>query len=82
VGNILDLIEQHKLHPVTCLTSLTTSEKKSLIARKIMLCKDLYEKKNDMKQLGMSEAKIFKTYSEMGTIFDELDGVKKAVAEV
>lgn len=75
-GNILDLIEKYKLHPVTCLTSLTTSDKKFLIGRKIMLCKDLYENKKSMKELGMSEVKIFKAFSEIGTIFEELDGVK------
>ncbi|MEI6553006.1 MAG: ATP cone domain-containing protein [bacterium] len=78
-GNILDLIEQHKLHPITCLTSLTSSDKKSLIARKIMLCKELYENKTSMKELGMSEAKIFKTYEEIGNVFKELDVVKKAL---
>ncbi len=80
--NILDLIERYKLHPVTCLTSLTSSDKKSLIGRKIMLCKDLYERKDDMKQLGISPAKIFKAYSEIGTIFEELEGVKRAVEGV
>lgn len=76
-GNILDLIEMHKLHPVTCLTSLTSSDKKSLIARKIILCKELYENKKTMKELGMTEAKIFKAYSEIGLIFEELDRVNE-----
>ena len=67
---------------MTCLTSLTSSDKKSLIGRKIMLCKDLYERKDDMKQLGISPAKIFKAYSEIGTIFEELEGVKRAVEGV
>ena len=80
--NILDLIERYKLHPVTCLTSLTSADKKALIGRKIMLCKDLYERKDDMKQLGISPAKIFKAYSEIGTIFEELEGVKRAVEGV
>lgn len=78
-GNILDLIEQKKLHPITCLTSLTAADKKSLIGRKILLCKELYDNKKSMKELGMSEVKIFKAYSEIGSIFDELDSVKKAL---
>ncbi len=78
-GNLLDLIEKNKLHPVTCLTSLTALDKKSLIGRKILLCKELYDSKKSMKELGMSEAKIFKTYSEIGTIFGELDGVEVAL---
>ena len=78
-GNILDLIEEKKLHPVTCLTSLTASDKKFLIGRKLLLCKDLYDNKTSMKELGMSEAKIFKAYAEISSIFNELDGVKAAL---
>ena len=81
-GNILDLIERYKLHPVTCLTSLASSDKKFLIGRKIMLCKDLYNNKKAMQELGMTETKIFKAYDEIGTIFEELDGVKVALEEV
>jgi len=77
--NLLDLIEEYKLHPVTCLTSLTTSDKKFLIGRKIILCSDLYNNKKAMKELGMSEAKIFKAYSEMGAVFEELDRAKEAL---
>jgi len=80
-GNILNLIEQYKLHPVTCLTSLTSADKKSLIGRKIMLCKNLFEDKKSMKELGMTEAKIFKAYAEIETIFNELDGVKAALKD-
>ena len=78
--NLLDLIERYKLHPVTCLSSLTNADKKSLIGRKIILCRDLYNNKKAMKELGMNEAKIFKTYSEIGSIFEELDKVKEARA--
>ena len=78
-GNLLDLIEKYKLHPVTCLTSLSATDKKFLIGRKIILCKDLYENKKAMKELGMNEAKIFKAYSEIGSIFEELDRVKEAL---
>ena len=74
--NLLDLIEKFKLHPVTCLSSLAASDKKFLIGRKIILCKSLYDNKKAMKELGMSDAKIFKAYSEISSIFDELDRVK------
>ena len=78
-GNLLDLIEEYKLHPVTSLTSLTASDKKFLIGRKIILAKDLYENKKAMQELGMTEAKIFKAYSEIGGIFEELDRAKEAL---
>ena len=75
-GNILDLIESYKLHPVTCLSSLSTTDKKMLIARKIMLCRDLYNNKRAMKELRMSEAKIYKAFEEISSLFSELDKTK------
>ncbi len=70
-NDLLEIIEKYKLHPVTCLTSLSTAEKKLLIDRKIILCKELYESKGIMKELGMSESKIFKVYSEISMVFGQ-----------
>lgn len=71
-NDLLEIIEKYKLHPVTCLTSLNTAEKKMLIDRKIILCKELYENKEAMKELGMSESKIFKVYSEISSVFGQV----------
>ncbi len=42
-GNLHDLILKTKLHPITCLTSLSGREKKALLEQKIVLCKTLSE---------------------------------------
>lgn len=67
-GNLLDMIEETKLHPVTCLTSLTPSDKKELLARDIVLCKTIYEKRSVLKEIGYSDEKIFKVMEEIGQI--------------
>jgi hypothetical protein len=36
-----ELIEKARVHPLTCLTSLTDGEKRSLLERNIVLCKDV-----------------------------------------
>lgn len=69
-GNLLDMIEETKLHPVTCLTSLTTREKQDLIAKDIVLCKTIYEKRQILKDLGYSDEKIFKVMEEIGQIIN------------
>jgi hypothetical protein len=69
-GNLLDMIEETKLHPVTCLTTLTPSEKRELLARDIVLCKTIYEKRQLLKELGYSDEKIFKVMEEIGMIIN------------
>jgi len=43
-GSLQDMIEDEVLHPVTCLVSLTSAEKKALLKERVVLCSDL--KKN------------------------------------
>lgn len=40
-GNLQDMIEDEGLHPITCLTSLSGSEKRALISEKIVLCSEI-----------------------------------------
>lgn len=57
-GNLMDLIEETKLHPITCLTSLNKQEKQQMVESGVVLCKSLQEKVDQMKALGFSEEKI------------------------
>ncbi|HZS42847.1 MAG TPA: ATP cone domain-containing protein [Candidatus Paceibacterota bacterium] len=42
-GNLQQFIEDQELHPITCLTTLTSAEKTDLLANKIVLCRELLE---------------------------------------
>lgn len=69
-GNLLDMIEETKLHPVTCLTTLTDGEKRDLLAKDIVLCKTIYEKRQLLNEIGYSDEKIFKVMEEIGQIIN------------
>ncbi len=42
--NLHDMIEEEKLHPVTCLTTLSDTEKRTLLTSGIVLCSTIKEK--------------------------------------
>lgn len=51
-------IDKAGIHPITCLTTLTNSQKRQLIERGIVLCKELLSKNGVLRQIGIQEAKI------------------------
>ncbi len=69
-AGLLDMIEETKLHPITCLTSLTQNEKRDLISRDVVLCKTVYEKRNLLKEIGFSDEKIFAVFNEISEIIN------------
>jgi len=50
-GNLQDMIEEERLHPVTCLTTLSSDEKKKLLASGIVLCSNIRNKPEVLRQL-------------------------------
>ena len=40
-GNLQDMIEEERLHPVTCLTSLTEMDKRTLLLAGVVLCSNI-----------------------------------------
>jgi len=69
-GNLVDMIEETKLHPVTCLVSLSTQEKRDLREHDVVLCKTIYDDRNVLKKFGFSDEKIFKVVEEIGQIIN------------
>ena len=49
-GNLQDMIEQGSLHPITCLTTLSTKEKTLLMSKRIVLCTDIKANPNLLKE--------------------------------
>lgn len=54
------LIDKFGLHPITTLASLSSKQKKDLINKNIILCKQIIENKNVLKILKLSDKKIDK----------------------
>lgn len=54
---LLSMIEEARVHPLTCLTTLTDSEKRRLMDNKIVLCKDV-RAGHLLEEYGVKPAKI------------------------
>jgi hypothetical protein len=63
-GNLQDLIEESGIHPLTCLTTLSKSEKMQLLANDVVLCKTLPENPDVLRHIGVPEPKIVKIIEE------------------
>jgi len=57
-GNLQDLIEETKVHPLTALTSLSKHQKNLLLENRVVLCKTLQNNTNVMREIGISSGKI------------------------
>lgn len=67
-GSLQDLIEEAHLHPITCLQSITPSDKRLLMESGIVLCKRAKENLDIVKQTGLSDEKIVKMIEEINLI--------------
>ncbi|MDP3996614.1 MAG: ATP cone domain-containing protein [bacterium] len=57
-GNLREMIEEAKLHPITALTSITEHEKTALLNSGMVLCSSLVEKSGELGQLGIKKDRI------------------------
>jgi len=68
VGNLQDITEEFGLHPFTCLISLSNVHKKALLSKGIILCRDLIDKKDSLKEIGMSDEESIRVLEEVSTV--------------
>ena len=59
-----EIIDQYKIYPITCLTTLTQFEKEKLLAVDIITVKDLIEQNDWLEKLEISKNRIRKILSE------------------
>lgn len=67
-AGLKNLIDMHRLFPITCLTLLTKQEKELLLAEGIVLCKSLFEKKELLKKYINSSARISSIEKELAEL--------------
>jgi len=67
-GNLHDLIEETKAHPVTALTSLSRAEKAALLERRIVLSRTLAERHDALSELGLKGPKADLVLSEIADL--------------
>lgn len=63
-NGIKDLVEKLNLHPITCLSTLESDEKKQLLEHNIIFCKQIYENKEILKSAGVNPRHINKIFKE------------------
>ncbi|QQR82736.1 restriction endonuclease [Candidatus Campbellbacteria bacterium] len=63
-GNVQDLIEETRLHPLSCLTSLSKKEKDALYQQNIVLCKNIVDNPNILETAGITGKKVDTVLSE------------------
>ena len=57
-GNLYDMIEEAKMHPMTCVPLLSVNDKKELIKRGIVSCPSLKDNAHVLEEIGVPKDKI------------------------
>jgi hypothetical protein len=58
MGNLEDIVDEVGLHPLTCLTTLSKSNKEKLLNEDVVLCSVLMDEPEHLQQLGLSQEGI------------------------
>jgi len=73
-GNLQDLVNETRMYPITALTALSFAEKRRLMENRIVLFRDLFDKKKMLHGLGLDDKKIERVLAEA----TELNGMMLA----
>lgn len=63
-GSLAQRIDQSGMYPITCLTSLTMKQKKILIEKDFVLCRDVRKHTQHLRELGLSDYKVEQVIAE------------------
>lgn len=67
-GNLRELIEKTRVHPVSCLTTLSGANKRHLMEKGVVLCRQLKEHVDEIESLGLSNDAIKKLFVEVNDL--------------
>ncbi|KND48989.1 MAG: hypothetical protein AB200_00990 [Parcubacteria bacterium C7867-005] len=67
-GSLQDMIEEEKLHPITCLVSLSTVDKDTLLKEGIVLCTQIKQNPNLLEQALGAKVNIDEIISEINEL--------------
>ena len=63
-----DRIDNHRLYPITCLTSLTSVEKQKLLDQGIVLCSELLKKPDLLRSIGIKAVRTYTISNEVNQL--------------
>jgi hypothetical protein len=72
-GNLQDIVEQARAHPITSLTSLSNAHKHRLLEQGVILCRSLPAHVDTLRSLGISEEMMQSTLDEANRLCAEKD---------
>lgn len=67
-GNLHDIIEELRLHPFTCLISLSNSHKRQLLSKGVVLCVDVLKFPHYLTEIGLKGPEVEEVIAEIKTI--------------
>jgi len=67
-GNLQDLIDEAQVQPITCLTTLSTAQKRKLLQNNTILCRTLIKNKHKLDILKISDAKKLAVLDEIALL--------------
>jgi Holliday junction resolvase len=70
-GSLKERINLSGLHPITCLTTLTGREKKALLNKLIVLCKDLCKDEKILINIGLKASRVKKVMDEARALCED-----------
>lgn len=71
-GGIKELIGETGIHPITCMTTLVSKEKKALLEMGIVLCRDLVKKHQALSEMNVSKKRKQKIMAEASEVCSNL----------
>jgi len=71
-SNLRIMIEDAGVHPLSCLTTLSSAQKRSLMAAGVVLCRHLCDNTSTLSSLGLTEEDIARTLEEAKEICNPL----------
>ncbi|HET6225835.1 MAG TPA: ATP cone domain-containing protein [Bacteroidia bacterium] len=75
-NGLRELIDRSGLYPITCLTTLSQTEKQFLLQRKIVLCKELIANENDLLEAQINPSRIKSIKEDVKRLCQSLNGKK------
>ena len=63
-NSLKDIVDKSGLYPLTCLTSLTKSEKQYLLENNYVLVREIYNNENLLRSAGVKESRLKLIYTE------------------
>jgi hypothetical protein len=70
-GNLQDLILETGVHPLTFLSTLSAKDKAELLARGVVMCRDLKKNPFHLRSIGLSDDQVKKVVAEVDLVCQE-----------